>query len=90
VKGRTVPDGRVTVQVFPGPLTIADIKPNGDGSFAVNVQLSRGSNHIVVEVLDTTGKVARVSRTVRLEAAGGVSPDGGAAAIVMERDYSRQ
>ena len=25
VRGRTVPDGRVTVQVFPGPLTVADI-----------------------------------------------------------------
>ena len=57
VKGRTVPDGRVTVQVFPGPLTVADIQPNADGSFEVKVQLSRGSNHIVVEVLDTTGKV---------------------------------
>ena len=68
VKGRTVPDGRVTVQVFPGPLTVADIRPNSDGTFSVNVQLSRGSNHIVVEVLDVTGKVGRVSRTVRLEA----------------------
>jgi len=90
VKGRTVPDGRVTVQVFPGPLTIADIKPNADGSFAVPVQLSRGSNHIVVEVLDTTGKVGRVSRTVRLEAAGGASPTGGATAIIIERAYTRQ
>ena len=51
---------------------------------------SRGSNHIVVEVLDTTGKVARVSRTVRLEAAGGASPAGSVAAIVLERDYTRQ
>jgi cytoskeleton protein RodZ len=90
VKGRTVPDGRVTVQVFPGPLTVADIKPNTDGTFEVRVQLSRGSNHIVVEVLDTTGKVGRVSRTVRLEAAGGASPKGSVTAIVMERAYSRQ
>jgi cytoskeletal protein RodZ len=67
VKGRTVPDGRVTVQVFPGPLTVADVRPNADGTFSVNVQLSRGANHIVVEVLDVTGKVGRVSRTVRLE-----------------------
>jgi cytoskeletal protein RodZ len=67
VKGRTVPDGRVTVQVFPGPLTVADIHPNADGTFSVNVQLSPGSNHIVVEVLDTTGKVGQASRTVRLE-----------------------
>jgi len=67
VKGRTVPDGRVTVQVFPGPLTVADIHPNVDGTFTVNVQLNPGSNHIVVEVLDVTGKVGRASRTVRLE-----------------------
>ena len=90
VKGRTVPGGRVTVQVFPGPLTVADVKPNADGSFEVKVQLSRGSNHIVVEVLDTTGKVARVSRTVRLEAAGGSSPPGSVTAIVLERAYTRQ
>jgi cytoskeleton protein RodZ len=90
VKGRTVPDGRVTVQVFPGPQTIADIKPDADGSFSVNVQLSRGSNHIVVEVLDTTGKVARVSRTVRLEAAGGAPPLRGAAAILTERAFAGQ
>ena len=67
LKGRTVPDGRVTVQVFPGPLTIADIHPNPDGTFSANVQLNPGSNHIVVEVLDVTGKVGRASRTVRLE-----------------------
>jgi hypothetical protein len=67
VKGRTVPDGRVTVQVFPGPLTVTDIHPNPDGTFSVNVQLNPGANHIVVEVLDVTGKVGRASRTVRLE-----------------------
>ena len=67
VRGRTVPDGRVTVQVFPGPLTIADIHPNADGTFSVTVQLNPGSNHIVLEVLDTTGKVGQASRTVRLE-----------------------
>jgi cytoskeletal protein RodZ len=67
VKGKTVPEGRVTVQVFPGPLTVADIHPNSDGTFSVNVQLNPGSNHLIVEVLDTTGKVGRASRTVRLE-----------------------
>lgn len=69
VKGRTVPEGRVTVQVFPGPLTVADIHPSADGTFSVNVQLNPGSNHIVVEVLDVTGKVGRASRVVRLEQA---------------------
>jgi len=67
VKGTTVADGRVTVQVFPGPLTVADIHPSTDGTFSVNVQLSPGSNHIIIEVLDVTGKVGRASRTVRLE-----------------------
>ena len=67
VKGKTVPEGRVTVQVFPGPLTVDGIHPNADGTFSVNVQLNPGSNHIIVDVLDTTGKVGRASRTVRLE-----------------------
>jgi cytoskeletal protein RodZ len=71
VRGRTIPEGRVTIQVFPGPLTFPDIHPSADGTFSQNIQLSRGSNHIVVEVLDTTGKVGRVSRTVRLELAAG-------------------
>ena len=74
VKGKTVPDGRVTVQVFPGPLTVADIHPNADGTFSASVQLSPGANHIVVEVLDVTGKVGRASRTVRLETASASSP----------------
>jgi cytoskeletal protein RodZ len=67
VKGKTVPEGRVTVHVFPGPLTMTDIHPNADGTFSVSVQLNPGSNHIEVEVLDTTGKVGRASRVVRLE-----------------------
>ncbi len=74
VKGRTVPEGRVTVQVFPGPLTVADIHPNSDGTFSVNVQLNPGSNHIIVEVLDVTGKVGRASRTVRLDTSAASSP----------------
>jgi len=81
VKGRTVPEGKVTIQVFPGPLTIADIHPDADGTFAVNVQLSPGSNHIVVEVLDTTGKVGQASRTVRLETPA-VTP--GQPAVIVE------
>ncbi|MEX2047463.1 MAG: RodZ domain-containing protein [Chloroflexota bacterium] len=83
VRGRTVPDGRVTVQVFPGPLTVADIRPSADGTFSVNVQLSPGANHIVVEVLDTTGKVGRASRTVRLETATATSP--GEPVIIVEQ-----
>ncbi len=67
IRGRTVPDGRVTVQVFPGPQTVADIHPTSDGSFSATVQLNPGANHIVIEVLDVTGKVSRESRIVHLE-----------------------
>ncbi len=67
IRGRTVPDGRVTVQVFPGPQTVADIRPTSDGSFSATVQLNPGANHIVIEVLDITGKVSRESRIVHLE-----------------------
>jgi cytoskeletal protein RodZ len=81
VKGKTVPDGRVTLQVFPGPLTVADIHPNADGTFTVAVQLNPGSNHIEVEVLDVTGKVGRASRTVRLET---VASSPGQPVIIIE------
>ena len=65
--GRTVPAGRVTVQVFPGPLTLSDIHPDADGSFSATVSLTTGANHIIVEVLDQSGKVSRVSRSVLLQ-----------------------
>ena len=39
VKGKTVPSGRVTVQVFPGPLTLADIHPALDGTFSAPITL---------------------------------------------------
>ena len=67
VKGHTVPNGRVTIQVFPGPLTLADIHPATDGTFSAPVTLTAGSNHIVVEVLDPSGKVSRVNRSVILQ-----------------------
>ncbi len=67
IKGRTVPDGRVTVRVFPGTETIADVRPSRDGSFNTTIQLKPGSNHIEVEVLDAAGKQNRVSRTVILD-----------------------
>jgi transcriptional regulator with XRE-family HTH domain len=64
VRGRTVPEGRVTVRVFPGPETFPDIRPAADGTFAVTVQLRPGPNHIEVQVLDPAGKVSQVSRGV--------------------------
>ncbi len=68
IRGRTVPDARITIRVFPGPQTLADIRPSGDGSFTVKVPLSPGSNHIEVQVLDATGKVNQLSRTLRYDA----------------------
>src|SRR5213594_2503888 len=50
LKGRTIPNARVTVQVFPGPLT-----------------LTTGANHVVVEVLDQSGKVSRANRSILLQ-----------------------
>jgi hypothetical protein len=82
VKGKTVPEGRVTVQVFPGPMTVDGIHPNADGTFSVSVQLNPGSNHIVVDVLDVTGKVGRASRTVRLETSLASSP--GQPVVIVE------
>jgi cytoskeletal protein RodZ len=64
VRGRTVPEGRVTVRVFPGPETFPDIRPAADGTFTVSVQLRPGNNHIEVQVLDPAGKVSLISRSV--------------------------
>ena len=65
LKGHTIPNGKVTVQVFPGPLTISDVHPGADGSFSVPLTLTAGANHVVVEVLDQSGKVSRVNRSIR-------------------------
>jgi len=67
VKGRTEPDGRVTVRVFPGPETFSDVRPAADGSFSVRVPLRPGANHVEVEVLDHAGKVSRQTRSIMQE-----------------------
>ena len=67
LRGRTVPTGKVTIQVFPGPETIADIRPDADGAFSASIDLTPGANHVVIEVLDQTGKVSRVSRSIILQ-----------------------
>jgi cytoskeletal protein RodZ len=68
VRGVTVPDGRITVNVFPGPDVFGDIRTAADGSFSTTVALKPGSNHVVVEVLDAAGKTNRVSRTIQYQA----------------------
>ena len=68
VRGVTVPDGRITVNVFPGPDVFGDIRPASDGSFSATVGLKPGSNHVVIEVLDAAGKTNRVSRTIQYQA----------------------
>jgi cytoskeletal protein RodZ len=79
VRGRTLPEGRVTVRVYPGPDTFPDIKPAADGTFAVTVQLRPGPNHIEVQVVDPAGKVSLIQRAVRLEAVAQATPAGGGA-----------
>ena len=68
LKGRTVPDGRVTVRVSPGQETINDIHPAADGTFSVVVSLKPGANHIEVQVLDPAGKLNQTSRTLQYTA----------------------
>ena len=68
VRGRTVPEGRVTVRVFPGPETF-DVRPAPDGTFAVSIILRPGANHVEVEVLDAAGKMSRQARAIRYEVA---------------------
>jgi len=67
LKGHTVPTGKVTIQVFPGPETVADVRPAADGTFSATIDLTLGSNHVIVEVLDQSGKVSRVNRNIILQ-----------------------
>jgi cytoskeletal protein RodZ len=66
LRGVTVPEGRLTVSVIPGP-DIIDLKPDADGHFSVTIALKPGANHIEAEILDTSGKTNRVSRTVQYQ-----------------------
>jgi len=74
VRGRTAPEGRVTVRVFPGPDTYSDIRPASDGTFAVTVQLRQGANHIEVQVLDAAGKISLISRGVFFDVSAQATP----------------
>ena len=66
IKGKTNPDGRITVRVSPGLDTINDVRPARDGTFAVTVPLKPGPNHVEIQVLDPAGKLAQASRTIQL------------------------
>ncbi len=67
VRGRTVPNGKVTVTVSPGSTTVAEIHPDSDGTFSATIELTPGSNHVTVEVLDQSGKASKVSRNIILQ-----------------------
>jgi cytoskeletal protein RodZ len=65
LRGRTVASGRVTVTLYPGGITVADVHPASDGTFSVPITLTPAStNHITVDVLDQTGKQSSVTRTI--------------------------
>jgi len=85
VRGRTVPEGRVTIRLFPGPETIADIRPAADGTFSATVHLRPGVNHIEVQVLDAAGKLSEVARTVRLEAVAQPTPPAQEPRVLVEQ-----
>ena len=83
VRGRTAPEGKVTVTVFPGPEKY-DVRPAPDGSFSVTVQLKPGANHLEVEVLDAAGKVSRQARAIRYEVAQATVDDAAPQLIVEQ------
>jgi cytoskeleton protein RodZ len=83
VKGKTNPDGRITVSVSPGLDPLGDVKPAADGTFSVVVPLKPGPNHVEVRVLDAAGKLAVVSRTITLNPA--VSNDPQAPQLIVEQ-----
>jgi cytoskeleton protein RodZ len=83
VKGKTNPDGRITVRVSPGADTINDVRPAADGTFSVLVPLKPGPNHVEVQVLDPAGKLAQASRTIQLNPA--VSNEPQAPQLIVEQ-----
>lgn len=83
IRGRTVPDARVTIRVFPGPETITDVRPAADGSFSARVPLKPGANHVEIQVIDAAGKENRANRRISYEVAS-ASPSPAAGAVVLE------
>src|SRR5207245_8065798 len=83
VKGKTNPDGRITVRISPGLDTINDVRPAKDGTFSVVVPLKPGPNHVEVQVLDPSGKLAQASRSIQLVPP--VTTDQSAPQLVVEQ-----
>jgi cytoskeletal protein RodZ len=83
VKGKTNPEGRITVRTSPGLDTINDLHPATDGTFSVTVPLKPGPNHVEVQVLDPSGKLAQASRTIQLNPV--VSNDQQAPQLIIEQ-----
>lgn len=83
VKGKTNPDGRITVRISPGLDTINDVRPARDGTFSVTVPLKPGPNHVEIQVLDPAGKLAQASRTIQLNAA--ATNDAPAPQLIVEQ-----
>ena len=83
VKGKTNPEGRVTIRVSPGADTFNDLRPATDGTFSQLVPLKPGPNHVEVQVLDPAGKLAQASRTIQLNPA--VSNEPQAPQLIVEQ-----
>ncbi|HEX9496210.1 MAG TPA: RodZ domain-containing protein [Candidatus Limnocylindria bacterium] len=83
VKGKTNPDGRITVRVLPGLDPLPEVKPARDGTFSVVVPLKPGPNHVEIQVLDPSGKLAQASRTIQLSPA--VSNEPQAPQLIVEQ-----
>jgi hypothetical protein len=83
IKGRTNPEGRITVRVSPGLDPIPDVKLARDGTFSATVPLKPGPNHVEVQVLDPSGKLAQATRTIQFIAP--VSNDPTAPQLIIEQ-----
>ena len=83
VRGKTNPEGRITVRVSPGLDPITDVRLSSDGTFTATVPLKPGPNHVEVRVLDPAGKVAEARLTIQFNAP--VSNDAPAPQLIVEQ-----
>ena len=83
IKGRTNPEGRITVRVSPGLDPINDVRLLRDGTFSATVPLKPGPNHVEVSVLDPAGKQAQATFTIQFTPP--VSNDPPAPQLIVEQ-----